>query len=84
MMSDYVHDVSEASRTVDYALGLAKRKLEAQFGEGNFTVADCIALAAIAVTKLNMMHDCDMRYLDMDRWDRRTPRPAPQPTGGKR
>lgn len=79
MISDQLApDVQQASETSDYALELARSKLRREFGEGNFTASDCIALAAITVAKLNMMHDCDMRYLEMDRWDRRTPRPAPK------
>jgi hypothetical protein len=67
-------DVRQASEAAEYAMDLAKRIITSQFGEDLVTVADCVALSAVIVTKLNMMHDCDMRYLEMDRWDRRTPR----------
>lgn len=71
MISDQLApDVRQAAETSDYALELAIRKLKREFGEGNFTPADCIALAAVTVAKLNMMHECDMKYLDMDRRDR--------------
>lgn len=64
-------DVRQASETADYALHLAIIRLCREFGEGNFTASDAVALASITVTKLNMMHDADMRYLEMDRSDRR-------------
>ena len=79
MISDQLGpDVRQASETADYALDLAVTKLRIKFGEGNFTAADCIAMAAITIAKLNMMHECDMKYLEMDRWDRRTPGPDTQ------
>ena len=71
-------DIDQASETADYALCLARRKLFAEFPGKEITVADCVALAAIIVTKLNMMHDCDMRYIEMDRADRITPRQTRQ------
>lgn len=64
-------DIDQAAETADYALRLARRKLIAEFPGIGITPAECVALAAIIVTKLNMMHDCDMRYLEMDRADRR-------------
>ncbi len=79
MISDEsIPDVDQAARTANYALTLAIRKLRLEFDDKDITPADCIALAAITVAKLNMMHDCDMRYLEMERWDRRTPSPAPK------
>lgn len=66
-----VPDVRQASETADYALELAIIRLRSKFGEGNFSASDAVALAAITVAKLNMMHDADMRYLEMDRGDRR-------------
>lgn len=68
-------DVQQASETADYAMYLAKCIIAKQFGDELVTVADCVALSAVIVTKLNMMHDSDLRYMEMDRWDRRTPRP---------
>lgn len=71
-------DIDQASETARYALYLARRELFAEFPGKEIAVTDCVALAAIIVTKLNMMHDCDMRYIEMDRADRRTPRQARQ------
>lgn len=67
-------DIDQATETVNYALDNAIRKLRREFDDRLITPADCIALTAIIITKLNMMHDCDMRYLEMDRADRRAPK----------
>ena len=79
MISDSLRpDIEQAAETADYALYLARRKLLAEFPGKEIAVADCVALAEIIVTKLNMMHDCDMRYIEMDRADRRAPRQTRQ------
>jgi hypothetical protein len=79
MISDQLGpDVKQASETAEYAMELARRIIRIQFGEDLVTVADCVALSAVIVAKLNMMHECDMKYLEMDRWDRRTPGPDTQ------
>lgn len=66
-------DIDQAAQTAKYALNVARQQLMWEFPGRSPRPADCIALAVI-VTKLNMMHDCDMRYLEMDRADRRTPK----------
>lgn len=71
-------DIDQAAETAGYALYLARRKLLEEFPGKELAVADCVALAAIIVTKLNMMHECDMRYIEMDRADRRIPRQTRQ------
>lgn len=67
-------DVEQAAETADYAVYLARRKLSAEFPGQTISPADCVALAAVIITKLNMMHDSDLRYMEMDRADRRTPK----------
>ena len=71
-------DINHSAETADYALCLARRKLLAEFPGKEISVSDCVAFAAIIVKKLNMMHDCDMRYIEMDRADRRSPRQTRQ------
>lgn len=67
-------DIDQAAQTTKYALSVARQQLMWEFPGRSPRPADCIALAAIIVTKLNMMQDCDMCYLEMDRADRRTPK----------
>lgn len=71
---DIDQDIEEAARAANYALDSAMRILRREFDDSHISPSDCVAFAAVIMSKLNMMHDCDMRYLEMDRADRRTPK----------
>lgn len=64
-------DIDQAAKHASQAFDLAKRHIENSYKgpAGQLAVA---TLAAAIIQKLNMMHDCDMRYIEMDRADRRT------------
>lgn len=64
-------DIEQAARAAGYALDSATRILRRDFGDDQIKPADCVALAAVIMAKLNMMHDCDMRYHEIDKADRR-------------